>query len=140
MGFHVRGGILRRPKLAPASFLKGFFAPPTHIRCSVLCVDGRDTSSCLASLCRPPLASDTAQAATADDEMLKKRSSRRRSARRATGQEEALEEEEGLISGAGTVWWSEWFVLLGQCADEEERWVRRRVDRRGARIEERWWS
>jgi hypothetical protein len=136
MGFHVRGGILRRPKLAPASFLKGFFAPPTHIRCSVLCVDGRDTSSRLASLCRPPLASpDTAQAATADDEMLKKRSSRRS----ATGQE-GLEVEEGLISGAGTVWWSEWFVLLGQCADEEERWVRRGVDRRGARIEERWWS
>jgi hypothetical protein len=59
--------------------------------------------------------------------MLKKRSSRRRSARRATGQEEAL--EEGLISGAGTVWWSEWFVLLGQCADEEERWVRRGSER-----------
>jgi hypothetical protein len=99
MGFQVRAGIFRRPKLAPASFLKGLLSPPTHIRCSALCVDGRDTSSRLAVRCCPPLASPAAaQAATADDEVLKNRSSSR-SAGKATGRQ-ALDLE-GLISGAG---------------------------------------
>jgi hypothetical protein len=124
-GDHVELGIFFRPKLAPA-FLKGFFSPPTRIRCPVLCVEGGDTSSRRAGRCCLPLAPspNSAHAANEDGDLLSNRSSSRRSAGKATGRH--VHVLEGPISGAGPsgkLWWSEWFVLLvllGQCADEEE--------------------